>query len=63
MGPAPYGAEQTCKLIIEVIYFNEFLAVLMCFSEPCNLARTSSDLSYIKQATKMCNLSYNFSAK
>ena len=25
MGPAPYGAEQTCKLIIEVIYLNEFL--------------------------------------
>ena len=24
MGPA-YGAEQTCKLIIEVIYLNEFL--------------------------------------
>ena len=28
MGPAPYDAEQTCKLIIEVIYLNEFLEVL-----------------------------------
>ena len=29
MGPAPYGAEQTCKLIIDVIYLNEFLEVLI----------------------------------
>ena len=29
MGPAPYGAEQTCKLIIEVIYLNEFLVLVV----------------------------------
>ena len=55
MGPAPYVAEQTCKLIIEVICLE------LCFSERC--IGTSSDLSYVKQATKMCNLSYNIAAK